>query len=168
MQKVIYVYLALVVCLFGEQPKPRPQFSDFPAKEIYRGRPAAPQLVDKGQRTFRTMIRRGAKASVEFAGHYTVPRWGCCTSCNQFVIVDSITGTVYDVAFAVVEFPGQWFDSHDSRTSKRMEFHPDSRLIKIAACPNERDCGFYDHQMVDGKGLRLIRKELLPKQYQPE
>ena len=29
------------------------------------------------------------------------------------------------------------------------------------------DCGFYDYAMVDGKGLSLIRKELLPKQFNP-
>jgi hypothetical protein len=54
------------------------------------------------------MIRKGARANVEFAGHYTVPRWGCGTGCNQFVIVDSVSGTVYDTPFSVVELPGRW------------------------------------------------------------
>jgi hypothetical protein len=49
-----------------------------------------------------------------------------------------------------------------------MEFHPNSRLMKIDGCPGEENCGFYDYEMVDGKGLKLLRKELLPKQYQPE
>jgi hypothetical protein len=63
---------------------------------------------------------------------------------------------------------GAWFDSHDADTYKRMEFYPSSRLMKINACPNERDCGFYDYVIVDGKGLELVREELLPKQYQPK
>jgi hypothetical protein len=146
---------------------PRPTFTDYPVRKIYAGTPAVPKL-SKDQRTFRTMIRRGAASKVEFAGHYTVPRWGCGTSCNQFVIADSITGAVYDVPFSVVEFPGAWFESHDANTYKRMEFYPSSRLLKMSACPNERDCGFYDYIMVDGKGLELVRKELLPEQYQPE
>jgi hypothetical protein len=26
------------------------------------------------------------------------------------------------------------------------------------ACPNEENCGLYDYEMVEGKGLKLIRK----------
>jgi hypothetical protein len=42
-----------------------------------------------------------------------------------------------------------------------MEFHPENRLIKLNGCPNEEHCGFYDHERVEGKGLKLVRKELL-------
>lgn len=41
------------------------------------------------------------------------------------------------------------------------------RLMKINGCPKDENCGFYDYEMVDGKGLKLIRKELLPKEFQP-
>jgi hypothetical protein len=37
-------------------------------------------------------------------------------------------------------------------------------LLKINACPNEENCGLYDYEMIDGKGLKLIRKELLTKE----
>jgi len=47
-----------------------------------------------------------------------------------------------------------------------MEFHPNSRLLKINACPNEKDCGLYDYVMVDGKGLKLVQKERLPGTFQ--
>lgn len=167
MQKLGWLVLIIGLGLFAGPTKPRPKFGDYPVREIYSGTPAIPKL-SKGQRTFRTMIRRGAENKVEFAGHYTVPRWGCGTSCNQFAIADSVTGTVYDVPFAVVQFPGAWFDKHKMDTYKRMEFYPSSRLMKISGCPNERDCGFYDYVMVEGRGLELVRKELLPKQYQPE
>ena len=40
---------------------------------------------------------------------------------------------------------------------ERMEFHPNSRLRKINACPNEKDCGLYDFVMVEGRGLKLVR-----------
>lgn len=168
MRKILSVFLACNAILSADQARKHPQFSDFPVKEIYRGNPAVPRLVTQSQRMFRTKIRLGAKANVEFAGHYTVPRWGCGTGCNGFVIVDSITGTVYEVPFSVVELPGSWEESHDAGVHERMEFHPDSRLMKFDMCPNEHDCGFYDYLMVDGKGLKLVRKELLPKQYQSE
>jgi hypothetical protein len=143
---------------------PRPRFSDYPVKNIYRGRPARP-IITKEFRTFRTMIRLGASTDVEFAGHYTIPRWGCGTECNGFVIVDSRNGKVYD-GFGVAGLPFNWVQEHGDEAIERMEFHPNSRLLKINACPNEENCGLYDYEMVEGRGLKLIRKELLPTESQ--
>ena len=110
------------------------------------------------------MIRQGSDSDVEFAGHYTIPRWGCGTYCNGFVIVDSISGKIYE-GFGLVELPFKWLEKHGGEEVQRMEFHPDSRLLKINACPNERNCGLYDYVMVEGKGLKLIRKESLPNEF---
>jgi len=168
MRKILPIFLALTAGLSAEEAGTRPQFNDFPVKQIFRGSPAVPKLVTQSQHWFRTRIRLGAKADVEFAGHYTVPRWGCGMDCSQIAIVDSVTGRVYDVPFSVVELPGAWEESHNTGDHERIEFHPDSRLMKFNMCPNEQDCGFYDYVMVDGKGLKLVRKQLLPKQYQTE
>jgi hypothetical protein len=150
--------------LSPEDDKPRPKFGDYPVKDIYRGEPSPP-IITKEFRTFRTMIRRGANSDVQFAGHYTVPRWGCGTECIGFVIVDSITGRVYD-GFGVHGLSFTWVEKHGGDAIERMELHPTSRLLKINACPNEANCGLYDYVMVEGKGLKLIRKELLPKEFQ--
>ena len=146
----------------------RPSFSDFPVNKIFAGTPAAPKLVTRGQRMFRTRLRAGAKAPVEFAGHYTLPRWGCGAGCNGFAIVDSVSGRVYDVPFSLVELPGTWMERYGRSDSlQRMDYRQDSRLMKINACPNEKNCGLYDYVMEDGKGLKLLRKELLPSEFQP-
>lgn len=140
----------------------RPGFKDFSVRHVYTSSPAAPR-INKSWRSFRTRIRDGAESPVEFAGHYTVPRWGCGAGCSMFVIVDSITGKVYD-GFTVADLPLSWMEKHEELP--RMEFHRDSRLMKFNGCPGERNCGFYDYVMVDGKGLKLVRNELLPKEYQ--
>ena len=158
--------LLLATTAVAQEQKPRPGFDDFPVKKIWKGKPAAPKL-NKDQRWFRTRIRLGAKAPVEIAGHYTVPRWGCGTSCIGFAIVDSITGNVYD-GDAVSDLPSTWTDEHPTESYERMEFRPNSRLLEINGCRNEENCGFYDYEIVDGKGLKLIHKELLPKHYQSE
>ena len=145
---------------------PRPNFSDYPVKEIYKGKPAPPKVVTRTQREFRTMIRQGAESKVEFAGHYTVPRWGCGAGCAMFAIVDSISGAVYDAPFAVSELPMEAWKKQD-QPPERFEMRADSALLKISGCANEQDCGFYDFVMVEGKGLNLVRKEMLPKQFQP-
>jgi hypothetical protein len=162
--------ILLACCLLprgisSQAEKPRPKFSDFPVKDIYRGEPARP-VITKEFRYFRTSIRRGARSDVEFAGHYTVPRWGCGTFCDGFVVVDSVSGKVYD-GLGASGLPVTWVEEHGSDAIERMEFHPDSRLMKINACPGEANCGLYDYEMVDGTGLKLIRKELLPKEFQP-
>jgi hypothetical protein len=100
---------------------------------------------------------------VEFAGHYTIPRWGCGTDCNGFVVVDSKTGKIYE-GFGVHGLPFTWIEEHGDDAIERMEFRPNSRLLKINACPNEKDCGLYDYEMIDGKGLKLLRVELLPEE----
>jgi hypothetical protein len=161
---VPFVFCACVLGLglSSEVQTPHPTFSDYPVQRIYRGKPAPP-ILSKDQRTFQTMIRRGATSPVQFAGHYTVPIWGCGSGCSQFAIVDSITGRVYDAPLGVTEFPGLSQEKHTAQFPERVEFQPDSRLMKINGCPNERDCGFYDYLMVEGEGLKLLRKELLPK-----
>jgi len=141
---------------------PRPRFRDYRVRRIYRGKPARPVITGEF-RMFRTRIREGAKSDVEFAGHYTIPRWGCGTECNAFLIVDSISGKVYD-GFGVAGLPFDWVRERGGDDAiPRMEFYANSRLLKINACPNEENCGLYDYEMVDGQGLKLVRVELLPK-----
>src|SRR5579859_40096 len=163
MQKAICVLLAIGAMAWPQQKKSaRPEFKDYSVEQVFAGVPAAPKL-SKDQRMFRTMIREGAKAKVQFAGHYTVPAWGCGAGCVDFVIVDSISGRVYD-GFAVALQPPQWEEKHGFQV--QMEFQPKSRLLKINGCPGETNCGFYDYEMVEGQGLKLLRKQLLPKEYQ--
>ncbi len=163
MQAAICVFLIMSAAVPAQKPKSaRPDFKEFAVERIYTGAPAVPKL-SRNQRSFRTMIRQGAKSKVEFAGHYTVPRWGCGSGCSTFVILDSITGAVDD-GFNVADLPIAWMEKHGEH--ERMEFRPNSRLIKINGCINEQNCGFYDYAMIEGKGLRLVRKELLPKEFQ--
>jgi len=164
MRTILLCCLLLFPVVVLPSESPRPKFSDYPVTQIYEGRPAPP-VLDSDHRMFRTVIREGSKSKVEFAGHYTVPRWGCGMGCTAFVIVDSITGKVYNAPATVVELPPEWVEKNLGENYKRMEFHADSRLLKLDSCPGERNCGLYDYVMVEGKGLKLIRKVLLPKEF---
>ena len=79
-----------------------------------------------------------------------------------------MSGKIYDGS-GVVDLPFTWLDKHPNGLADglRWEFHPDSRLFKIDGCINEKDCGYYDYIMEEGKGLKLIRKQLLPPEFQP-
>jgi len=167
--RVLFPCVLMICCVtltFPQSGKPRPDFSDYPVQHIYTGK-HAPPILSKEQRWFRTRIREGAEADIQFAGHYTVPAWGCGSSCIAFVIVDSISGRVYDGS-AISALPDDWVEEYKPPSTAPVEFHPTSRLLKVNGCPSEHDCGLYDYVIVGGKGLKLIRKELLPQKYQPE
>ena len=66
--------IRITFCLFTQEiapqvEKPRPTFSDYQVKNIYRV--PARLLITKEFRSFRTMIRKGADSGVQFAGYYT-------------------------------------------------------------------------------------------------
>jgi len=159
--------LGLLLCLIHSPTAlpaaGRPKFSDYPVQQIYQGKPAAP-ILSKDQRWYRTVIHEGARSKVQFAGHYTVPVFGCGTGCAGFYLVDSITGKVHD-GFTVAD-SFAWVTKPGNENVRRIEFYPNSRLFRITGCPGETNCGFYDCEMVDGAGLKLIRKRLLPPEFQ--
>lgn len=160
----VYSLLFWLMVAFSQASFAPPSFDDFPVQQTFKGNPAPPVLTGD-QKMFRTIIRAGAKSSVEFAGHYTVPRFGCGAGCVSFYIADSISGRVYD-GFSVSELPDQRRQMHGRSSAQPIEFRPSSRLFKIAGCPNEKDCGLYDYVMIDGSGLRLANKQLLPEKSQ--
>lgn len=88
---------------------------------------------------------------MQFAGHYTVPKVGCGSGCSGFDIVDSISGKVYG-GFVTADLPSAWLEHPPSEELPRIQVLPSSRLLKINGCIEERDCGYYDYLMVDGKG----------------
>lgn len=164
MNRAMMLLALFPVALAGQTVPQRPSFEDYVVKQIYQGTPAHP-LLNKDQRSFRTRIREGAKSPVEFAGHYTLPRFGCGAGCSAFFIVDSITGKVYH-GFGIADLPGQWVEKQSGEPLPRIQFMASSRLFKVSGCPNEHDCGYYDYVMGDGKGLKLVQKLLLPAQFQ--
>jgi hypothetical protein len=164
MNQAALLFALIPIALLGQSIPSRPSFEDYAVERIFNGTPARP-ILNSDQRSFRTRIRDGAKAPVEFAGHYTLPRFGCGAGCSAFFIVDSITGKVYD-GFGVADFPGQWIEKQAGDPPLRIQFIASSRLLKINGCPNEHDCGYYDYVMVDGKGLKLVDKWLLPQEFQ--
>jgi hypothetical protein len=83
------------------QTKP-PRFEDYPVSSTFKGKAARLNLQSHPQaRRFRTMLRRGVKRGVKFAGHYAVNSWGCGSRCIRVGIVNLKTGRAYVSPFYI-------------------------------------------------------------------
>jgi hypothetical protein len=136
--------------------RPAPRFEDYPAGEIYRGRPAPVRLDSRRARMFRTRLREDSRTGPNFAGHYTVVVWGCGTGCAQSAVVDARTGRVYFPPLEYHDIP----DTEDERERART-FRLDSRLLVLTE-------GYYDgagrytahYYIFDNNRFRLLRKSV--------
>jgi hypothetical protein len=126
-------------------------FDHYPVVADFMGRPAKPLLVTPRERALRAQIREQASTGPNFAGHFTVVKWGCGSPCVAFVIVDSKTGQVYDPGFSLACADGNAIDA-------TIDFELTSRLVKATGSSKEAGCGtdFYEW---DGKRLKLIHFE---------
>lgn len=80
----------------------------------------------KGANEFKTRLKEAFKAdTINFAGHYTLVFWGCGSPCKISMIIDRLTGKIYE----------------SPTSSLGYEFKSDSRML-IVNPPNEN--GFYD------------------------
>ncbi|MFQ6334106.1 hypothetical protein [Methylophilus sp. 3sh_L] len=109
-------------------PKDAPKFEDYLVKEIFQGKPALPKVNTSPEfRNMRTKIREGAKAGVNFAGHYNLIFVGCgagavCLS----AIADVKTGDLYssDLLGSIENF-----NIAPDVEEHLIEYRKDSRLI---------------------------------------
>jgi hypothetical protein len=142
----------------------RPQFGDYPVKEIYRGLVARVRLDSPKARMFRTRLREDSRSGPNFAGHYTVVIWGCGTGCAQMGVVDSKTGRVY---FPPVE----WMDIPDmeDEQSRGNFFRLDSKLLVITKSNYDREHSYTAYYyLFDKNRFRLLRKAEERPPEQPE
>lgn len=74
-----------------------PKFEDYPATEFFNKKSIVVDLNSHsiGQ-TFRSAIRYGVEYNgINFAGKYSIAKWGCGSPCQDGVIVDADTGHIY-------------------------------------------------------------------------
>lgn len=77
-----------------------PKFEDFPAYKIYKKKPLPVNLVSHPKALrFEDRLVEGAKAGPNFAGRQTIIRWSCGEECQQFAVVDAMTGSVVFAPF---------------------------------------------------------------------
>lgn len=131
-----------------------PTFNELPIQEHFTGKPAPVDTASSAKaRRFRTVLKEGAKVGPNFAGRYTVVKWGCGTACAEFAIVNAIDGRVYFPS--TIKF-NSYALVHDG--TEPFQFRTDSALLIIAGEPDEIDkLGVYYYKWT-GNNLKLIYK----------
>ena len=101
----------------------------------------------------------GAKDGPNFAGHYTIVRWGCGSDCRQFAIVDARTGTVYFPRELTQIDSGPYIGDDPLASEESLQFRRDSRLLiavgRRYVGEKDRGIGKYYYRWQNNK-LKLI------------
>ena len=143
--------LALLCLDAGAQQRKRvPRFSDYPVKEIYQGKTAAPILETDDQRLGSTYYQAVADGGVNFAGHYAVVMLGCGAGCSSIEFLDTRTGQITSGDFT----NSGWKKFHDA--FRDVEFRRNSRLIVFAGSIDQKGpAGWHFYLFDNGKLKRL-------------
>lgn len=131
-------------------------YAEFATHEQFHGKPAPAIISGEEERSYRTMLREGAKQGPNFAGHYTIVQWGCGTECWQAAVVDAKTGRIYQLPSTTgprsYYFESTW-----------LHFRRDSRLLIM--CTNcrlwaDREC---DQQYFVWNGETFMKIDRQPR-----
>jgi len=125
-------------------------FDAYPVSKIFHGTPAQPQLSTPYFKQYRTRIREGAKHGPNFAGHYTFVEWGCGSACGTDVIVDALSGRIYqldqNISYCCIDEAG-------------IHYRLNSTLVVIVDCaasPPGKECV---RKFYNWNGSRLVLQE---------
>lgn len=139
-----------------------PSFNNFPATEMYAGKPAKPMLAADANPEDRETgaILDAAEKRPDFAGQYRMAIWGCGSACIGAVLLDVRTGRIFDTPF--LDFSYDYVQAVGANVDRfePLKYRPDSRLIIATGCPKERRCGTRAYEW-DGTQFRLIREVLI-------
>ena len=130
-----------------------PTFEQYRATAVTIVKPALVNLASHAKaRTYRTVLRDGAKTGPNFAGHYTIVTWGCGTACNEVGVVDARNGNVF--------FPRELQPlDHTLVTdgTPPLQYRIDSTLLVAAGSPMDREDNVGMHYYVwNGRSLREL------------
>ena len=125
-----------------------PSFEDFLVAEKFEGRPVPPSMSSHQARMFRTVLRQEASSGPNFAGHFTLARWGCGAGCISWAIIDARSGAVWFAPFEVWDAGGL---PDSSLGQHSIEFNISSELIIANGALNGKGAGTYYYRWHGGK-----------------
>src|SRR5882724_818456 len=128
--------LLCLVTLYAQGDR-LPAFEDHPVANRYHGKPAVPQWSGSGlpdsEARARETVEIEAETGPNFAGHFTIARWGCDTGCFRIVVIDTPTGRLFrDMPFATLDI-GYDHETEEHRYAG-LSFRAASSLLIAEGC----------------------------------
>jgi len=155
--KLIIILLAIfglcAVSMADDEPLMALKFEQYPAKKIYKGKPAPPILKDKNAKLYKTSIREGATDGPNFAGEYTIVTHGCGACCNGFFIVSARTGKVYKRPFIVACHYEKGVPGYGVA---ELNYQLDSKLLIVRGSRDDKGGGEY-YYLWEKDQLKLLK-----------
>jgi hypothetical protein len=137
------VLIASLAAVGATAPQAVPSFGEY---EVAEKPPTTVLPADLGShpraKRYRTLLRQSDRESPNFAGHFTIVKIGCGTSCALLAVVDRENGRVF--------FPAEFGALHWSMSDREdygFLFKLNSRLIRACGDPAEAGkpaCRFYE------------------------
>ena len=128
------------------------EFADYPTTRYLAGSPQIPDFAGTARdyRYYRTRLTDGARAGVNFAGHYRLIEIGCGTSCRFAYLIDLRTGEISPFPYGGEE-----------QYQMKLLYSPDSRLVKARwTASDDRGCIEEDLSIEDREWVILERRSV--------
>ena len=140
------------------------KFEQYSVTNIFKGKPAIPNLEDSDARNFKSAIKGGASVGPNFAGEYTIVQHGCGTCCDGFFIVNARTGKVYKRPFVIT---CHYHEGVPGYGLVALDFRLDSKLLIVRGARDEKGGGEYYYVWENDelkliKALESLHKDKLP------
>lgn len=150
--RILTTLLALGVMLECAYASPSvPAFNAYPAKVETKHTVPSLTFADARARQYRTVIRNAAKGPIDFAGHFILATWGCGAGCIMAAAIDTTSGRVTSLPFAVSDWPMD--------VPEPLSYRADSCLLVVKGSRNESDEHGTYYYVFDGKAFRLRASE---------
>jgi hypothetical protein len=145
---------------------PLPRFSQYPAAEVYKGKPVRPKIElapdEYGDKRDSAVLHEYEKGP-DFAGRYRFSDSGCGSMCVSAVLIDIPTGRVFETPFGYWGVGGFFFGflpPPEADKFKSLNYRLDSNLVIANGCPEDENCGTYAYRW-DGTRFILLRRVLI-------
>ena len=150
--QILYLASVSYLALCAEYPA----FENYPSELGNQSKLASEVDISNADvRKYRTALRSAIKEKPNFAGHFTVAKWGCGSACISWAIINRENGKVWLSPFTV---SSPACTEHPEYCGPEINFRESSELLIIVGARNEEGAGRYYYRWHNNE-LQLLTAE---------
>ena len=136
---ILFVYILNFNISFGQNIAGY-SFEDYKVDVIKKYKKAKINFSsNETAKEFKTLLSQSYKdAEIDFAGHYTTILWDCgSNACKAGVMVDVLTGNVYDLPFELLEDEHYFCSCNINKHNDCFSYNATSNLFVTCICTDD-------------------------------